>query len=133
VTPAARPGERGSSPITAVAGVGMFLGFLLLAAQVLLHLYATSTVSAAAFDGARRLAAEEGMTCDEARAHVRGLLGDHGAEVAIACVPSDGDQVGLRVSGPSPAPLVQGFRDGFALGDIERLVLVRDEVLRPGG
>jgi hypothetical protein len=36
----------------------IFLGFLLLATQVLLHLYATSTVSAAAFDAARRAAAQ---------------------------------------------------------------------------
>jgi hypothetical protein len=123
-------GEEGSSPLTSVFGVGVFLGFLLLAVQVLLHLYGTSTVSAAAFDGARLMAAEDGVSCGAASDHVRGLLGDYGARVAISC-PSTGDVAAVQVAGPSPAPMVDGFLGGFDLGDIERTARVRVEDFRP--
>lgn len=124
-------GEAGTSPVTAVFGVGIFLGFLLLAVQVLLHLYGTSTVGAAAFDGARRLAAEEGLSCAETQAHVRMLLGSYGHGVSIRC-ETLGDQIGVRVTGPSPAPLVQGLLAGFDLGGIDRTAYVRVEAFRSG-
>lgn len=44
--------QAGESAVTAVFGVGVFLAFLLLAAQVLVHLHTSSVVAAAAFDGA---------------------------------------------------------------------------------
>lgn len=46
-------GESGQSPLTAVFSVGVFLLFLLLSAQVLLHLYTASVVTSAAHDAVR--------------------------------------------------------------------------------
>jgi hypothetical protein len=121
-----RGDEGGASPLTSVFGIGIFLGFLLLAVQVLLHLYATTTVSAAAFDGARLMAAEGGVGCAQATSHVQGLLGTYGGRVQVSC-PRTATQVGITVSGPSPAPLVDGFLRGFDLGQIERTAMVRIE------
>ncbi|MEX1177428.1 MAG: hypothetical protein WEB09_03110 [Nitriliruptor sp.] len=131
--------EEGSGPLTTVFGTTIFLLFLLFAVQVLLHLYGTSTVSAAAFDGARLMAAEDGIGCPAARAHVRGILGDYGASAVVDCrlVPPGSPEVvevvEVRVVAPSPAPLVENLFGGFDLGDIERTARVRVEVFRPGG
>jgi hypothetical protein len=57
--------EEGASSVASVFGVAIFLGFLLMASQVLIHLYATSTIGAIAFDNARR-AALSGGDCAEA-------------------------------------------------------------------
>jgi len=57
-----RHDESGESAVTAVFGVGVFLAFLLLAAQVLVHLHASSVVAAAAFDGATIAAGREAAT-----------------------------------------------------------------------
>lgn len=125
--------ESGTSPITAVFGVGIFLGFLLLAVQVLLHLYATSTVSAAAFDAARLVAGEDAAGCGAAEQHALGLLGGYGQDVAITCTRG-ADTVTLTIAGPSPAPMVAGFTTWTGLGDIEREARVRVEDFRaPGG
>lgn len=118
--------EGGNGPLTAVFGVAIFLGFLLLAVQVMVHLYATSAVSAAAFDAARLMAAEDGIGCPEATAHVQQLLGGYGDRVSVTC-PANATQVGVTISGPSPAPLVDGFRRGFDLGQVERTAMVRVE------
>ena len=102
----------------------IFLGFLLLTTQVLLHLYATSTVSAAAFDAARRAAAEQQLTPAEAEGHARGLLGAYGARATVDC-SRDGDAMACRITGPSPAPLVALLRL-----EIERTARVRVEEFR---
>lgn len=96
-------GEEGSSSITSVFGVAIFLGFLLLATQVLVHLFATSTVNAVAFDNARRAAAQDG-DCAAAIANATSALGSWGTkpEVAVTCV-RDGEFARLQISGPSPA------------------------------
>jgi hypothetical protein len=56
--------------------VSAFLVLLLFATQLVLNLYATSTVTAAAFDGARMVAGAHGGEASEAaaEAHVRELL-----------------------------------------------------------
>lgn len=129
-------GEQGNSPVTAVFGVTIFLGFLLFAVQVLVHLYGASTVGAAAFDGARLMAAENGISCAAAGNHVREVLGAYGSRVEVTCPDGGGDTgdvVSVRVVGPSPAPLIDGFRQGFNLGDIERTARVRVEIFRGGG
>lgn len=46
-------GEAGTGTVGTVVGVLMFLVLLLFASQLLLHLYATSVVNAAAFDALR--------------------------------------------------------------------------------
>ena len=62
--------------VSTVVGVSAFLVLLLFATQLVLNLYATSTVTAAAFDGARMVAGARGGESSEAaaEAHVRELL-----------------------------------------------------------
>lgn len=109
-------------------GVAILLGFLLLATQTFVHLYATSTVTTAAFDTARRIAAEGGGGCPAADERARRLLGHYGSrpEVAITCV-EDGEQVAVTISGPTPAQLVAAFGAQLFTGGIERTATVRIE------
>ena len=99
-----------------MAGVAAFLVFLLLAAQVLLHLYATSVATSAAFDAVRVVAGGDGGPVAEAaaEAHARRLLGRAAEGMTFAWSYPDGDNdgrpdaVSLRVHGgrrPSLAPL----------------------------
>lgn len=120
--------EDGSGPISTVFGVAIFLGFLLFATQTLVHLYATSTVTSAAFEAARRGAADGG-DCADVDTRVRGLLGDYGQRVAVACERGP-EQFEVTVTAPSPANLLAGFGTGFGLGEIERTAAVRTERLR---
>ncbi len=128
MSPARVRDEDGSSAITTVFGVLIFLGFLMLATQVLVHLYATSTVSAVAFDTARRAAAE-GADCDsiEAAAHVRRALGGYGERIDEPVCTSDATQTVVTITGPTPARMVDAFGGGLGLDRIERTARVRTE------
>lgn len=119
--------EEGSSSITSVFGVAIFLGFLLLATQVLVHLYATSTVNAVAFDNARRAAAQGG-DCGAAVINATSALGSWGArpEVDITCV-QDGEFTRMQISGPSPASGLQWYGQLTGQSMIERGATVRSE------
>lgn len=107
--------QEGSGPITSVFSVGIFLGFLLLASQVLVHLYATSTVTAVAFDEARR-ASTDGGDCAEVEGRVRQRLGAWVAEpqVVIDCEVVADATTTVRISGPSPARALRIFGTGVA-------------------
>ena len=61
-------GERGSGIVSSLAGVTMFLAFLLLAVHVVVGLYAESVVTDAAAAGARR-AAGSSLTDDPEAPH----------------------------------------------------------------
>jgi len=117
---APRPGwraEHGSGPVTSVFGVAMFLGFLLLASQVLVHLYALSTVTAVAFDEARR-ASVDGGSCVAVEWRVRERLGEWGADprVVVDCDPGvvGASPTTIRVQGPSPARALAIFSRSVA-------------------
>lgn len=124
--------EEGASAVTAVFGVAIFLVFLLFAAQVLLHLYGTSTVTAVAFDSARLVAGRDGVSPAEAEARARAALGSYGSDPALKFTwQVDADAVVLRVDGPSPATLVTAVTGLAGLDAIEREVRVRVEDFRP--
>ncbi|MDP8969034.1 MAG: hypothetical protein M3N52_00690, partial [Actinomycetota bacterium] len=76
-TRSAADGEAGTGLVSSLAGITAFLGFLLPAVQVLIHLYATSVVSAAAFDAARLASGASGADAAAARAHGLSLVGGH--------------------------------------------------------
>lgn len=123
-------GEAGSSPVTAVFGIAIFLAFLLFASQVLTHLYATSTVTAAAFDTARRLATD-GVPCTDANASAiaSSVLGGYASQATTTCRQS-ADQVTVTIRGPSPArALTSGF-GGSGIDAIDRSASVRVETFR---
>ncbi len=101
--------QHGSSPVSAVFGLAVFLGFFALATQLALHLYATTVVNAAAFDAARYASAEgRGCTSVAARASAEGIarsrLGAFGirSDVSVICQEVDG-VTHVTVAGRSPA------------------------------
>lgn len=99
--------EAGTGLVGSLAGTAAFLVLLLLASQVLVHLFALSTVTATAFDAARIVAGSAGGPAAEAaaEAEARRLLGTLGDEVDFEWrypdVDGDGDAdaVRLRVHG----------------------------------
>ena len=119
--------ERGAGPIGAVVGVTAFLALLLFAVQLVLNLYATSVVTAAAFDGARIVAGSDGGPAAEAEAeaHVRELLDGHDLDLTWAY---DGDVVALTVETDHPTSLLGGMRLPYQR--ISRTVAVRWETFR---
>lgn len=125
-----RADERGSGTLATVAGVAVFLGFLLLAVQVAVHLYATTVVTAAAFDAAR-IASGSGSQGDtaEAQAHFDSLLGRWASEVDLT-IRELGDDVIVDVRGSSPAILPRTMGRVAGLGDIERSIRIRGEDFR---
>lgn len=108
----------------------VFLLLLLLAVQVVFHLYATSVVTAATFDGARLVAASDGVAEDQAEAHVRGLLGRYGEESVEVSFEPDPDDVVLTVVARSPSILPATLRRPMRMDRIERTVRVRIERTR---
>lgn len=124
--------ESGDSPVTSVVGVMIFLGFLLLAAQTSIHLYAVSTSTSVMFDEARRVAAAVttgSYDCPQAEQAVRDRLGGWGQRMAVTCSgdADTADHVVLQVRGPSPANLVSAFGSATGLATFERTVQVRTE------
>lgn len=111
-----------------MVGVLVFLLLLLLAVQVIFHLYATSAVTAAAYDGARLAAAPgSGVGEVEAEAHVRSVLGRYGSErLAVTFTPHP-DQVVLTVRADSPSVVPPALRRPLGMDRIERTVRVRIE------
>ena len=127
--------QDGSSSITSVFGVMIFLGFLFLATQVLVHLWATSTVTAVAFDEARRVSAAtaDGTVaggCDEhVEPRVRSRLGSWGQHASVECAadPNRPAAITVRVTGPTPARSLATF--GFTpVDDIDRSATFLTEV-----
>lgn len=63
--------ETGSGLVDSITGVTVFLSLLFLATHLVLNLYATSTVTAVAFDAARIVAAKGGGQAAEAQAEAQ--------------------------------------------------------------
>lgn len=121
-------GEAGSASVSSLFGVAIFLGFLALAAQVLIHLYATSTVTAVAFDNARRAAAEGG-DCPAAVVRARSSLGgwaEDPTQVVITCT-AGAEMTAVRIVGPSPALGLRIYGELTGQATIDRGASVRTE------
>jgi hypothetical protein len=129
--------------VSSLAGLTVFLLFLLLAVQVLVGLYATSTVRATLHDAASRAAAggggsgpadpaELGRLSDQAEGSL-GAMGDR-TDIALRLVDEDGDGTGDVVVGeavsvpPRFVPRSIGGMLGFE--DIRASVRVRVERFR---
>ena len=131
--------EAGSSSVTSVFGVMILLSLLFLATQTLVHLWAVSTVTAVAFDEARRVSAAaadgaHGGGCDdEVAPRVRARLGSWGQTATVTCRPHPArpEAVTVRVVGPTPARSLA--RSGFSpVADIDRSATYLTET-PPGG
>jgi hypothetical protein len=121
--------ERGSGPISAWIGFLVFLGLLLFAVQVLFNLYATSVVTAVAYDAARRVAVADGgiASAAEAEADARRALGRYGERVTFDWSASDGQVVVLSVRARNPTRLLPAMAGPLAFDEIDRTVRVRVE------
>jgi hypothetical protein len=132
-------GDRGSGLFSTLAGVLVFLAFLLFAVQLLTNLYATSAATSAAFDGARQVAGHRSATDDpaatararaDAEARMRSELGRFGEQVTFDWSGSDADMVALRVRARAPRFLLPGLARPLGFDQIDRTVRVRREVDR---
>jgi hypothetical protein len=130
ITPAAtRPAERGTSIVGTFVGFLIFMTLLLFAAQVLVHMYATSSLTAAAARAAQDVAEAPDPAAEAAPAEAaaRQQLGTFGAtRTRFNWLEVDGQQVVLQVRADSPGllPLPAGWRS------ITRTVTVRTERFR---
>jgi hypothetical protein len=135
----ARPGrpdagcpERGAGLIGTIAGVSVFLAFLLFAVQLLVNLYSATVVTSAAYDAARTLATTEGQppsVADVANAESfgRSLLGGRGDEADFQWDLSDPAVVSLRIRVDSPRFLFSAIDGALGFDSIDRTVNVRVE------
>jgi hypothetical protein len=116
--------------VASLSGVTAFVVFLLLAVQVCLDLFATSAVTAAAYDAARVVAGADAgqsphaMTVAEADA--RRSLGHYGARIRFHWV-IDERSVRLRVIAVHPRVLPTAFSRPLGIDVVDRTLRVRTE------
>lgn len=133
-----RGAEAGSGVLGTLVGVTVFLTLLLFAVHLVLNLYGTSVVTAAAFDAARLRAGDDGRAVSESEAerHALQLLGgyerDGRLQLSWSYPDTDGDGapdvVALRVVAAHPTDLVRRAR--FPFQHLDRTVTVRLERVR---
>ncbi len=121
--------EQGTAIVGTLFGFCIFMFLLLLAVQTLVHLYATSAVTSAAFDAAHRVATSPAgaRSIPIAQADARQSLGSLGAaHTTFVWEEADANQVVLRVLARSPGflPLPASYRR------IDRTITVRTERFR---
>jgi len=128
---ASRRTEAGTGLIATVAGVTAFLVLLLLAVQVTYDLYATSAVSAAAYDAARVVAGADGGAAKvgEAEAGARRALGAYASRATFTWT-LDGEAVQLRVVAANPGFLPATLRRPLGIDTVDRTVRLRVERFR---
>ncbi|MEJ5254760.1 MAG: hypothetical protein WHS89_05365 [Acidimicrobiales bacterium] len=131
--------DRGAGLIGAMAGITVFLAFLLFAVQLLMNLHTTSMVSSAAYEAARVAAGASVDPTDGASVaagrqrgeqRARTLLGRYGEQVQFDWSASTADTVVLRVRASSPRFTLGGLPARLGFDDIDRTVRVRMEELR---
>jgi hypothetical protein len=126
-----RQEDGGTAIVGTIAGVTVFLLMMLLAVQVTVRMYATSTLTAVAFDAAHEVAsaapADRIAVEQDATAGALASLGGFGrANTTFKWMEADDRQVVLEVVGRSAAflPLPAGVTR------IERTVTVKTEQFR---
>jgi len=121
-------GEVGAGLIGSIVGVTVFLTLLLFAVQLALNLYATSAVSAVAWDAAREVALAGDP--DRAEQRARSILDpyeERGGQLSFDWDVSRDDVVVLHVVAERE-PLLANIR--FPFQRVERTVTVRWERFR---
>ena len=132
--------ERGQSLVTSVAAIAVFLGFLMFAVHICVNLYANTTVTANAYDAARRVArAEVGdggreAAADRAEADLRENMGRYSSRIRDIDWTITADVVELHIVVDNPSFLVfdeaLGIDDVGGVGEIDKTVRVRVERVR---
>lgn len=123
--------EAGTGVISSVVGLFIVLLLLLLAVQVTYDLFATSALTASAYDAARVVAGSDGGPTAVAAAEddARRALGRYGARVAFTWTVS-GDVVQLRVVARNPGFLPSSVRRPLGVDTVDRTVRLRVERFR---
>lgn len=131
--PGAATVESGTGLIGSVAGVSVFLCFVLFAVQIAYDLYATSAVTAAAFDAARVVAGAEARgdhaAVTRAEADARRVLGTYGERVRFEWSVDD-DHIAVRVQATNPGFLPAAVRRPLGVDHVDRTVRARVERVR---
>jgi len=129
-------GDHGTGLIATFAAVLVFLAFLLFAVQILVDRYATTAMTAAAFDGARMVAGARSDHTDPAAAQVRAEaamrdeLGQFGRAMQIDWTGTDADTIQVRLRGDAPHFLLPGLAHDLGAEHLDRTVRVRVEIWR---
>ena len=124
--------DRGAGLLGTSFGILVFLGFLFFAVQLLFNLYATSVVTSATYDAARRVAtaghpATQADT-NAAEAAAREELGRYASRVTFTWdLASDPTVVKLRVVAANPRFLGPAIDSLVGFDEIRRTVVVRVE------
>lgn len=127
--------DRGAGLFGAIAGVAVFLVLLTFAVQLLVNLYATSAVTAAAHDAVRSVAAASvdhgrpeavAAAVEAGERRARSLLGRAGDRVSFEW-DVDTSRVRLRVVAQHPALAVGPVAGAFGLNRVERVVTAQVE------
>lgn len=130
--------EAGTGLIGTTAGVSVFLLLMLVAVQLSVNLFATSTVTAAGYDAARIVASRQvdhgdpsavGAAQARAEATFHDLVG-HAATDARLSWHLDGNDVRFRVQMRPPGILPRSLGIAVGMDDIDRTFVVRIEELR---
>jgi hypothetical protein len=125
--------DRGAGLLSTVAGVVVFLMFLMFAVQLLFGLYASSTVTAVANDAAQRAASLNAPPLSLIEAEARRNLGHVGdtATFEWRVDDSDGDGVDdtvvLEVVARPPRFIPHSIGGSIGLDEVRRTVRVRAE------
>ncbi|MCC5954219.1 MAG: hypothetical protein JJU45_19180 [Acidimicrobiia bacterium] len=131
--------DEGTGWIGSVAGMAVFLAFLLLGAHVLVHLHARTIVATAASAAATTAASAQvdhqdaasvraGRQLGEERA--RALLGANGAAAHFDWSGSSSDLVVVEVTVAGPRLLPPTLRRTLPAGDLQRRAAVHVEHFR---
>jgi hypothetical protein len=127
------PVDRGAGLFSTVAGVVVFVVFLLFAVQLLFGLYATSAVSAVANDAAVQAAAADAPPTATIEQRARASLGEVGDTASFAWSADDADHDGqadtvvLEVVARPPRFVPGAIGGAIGLDEIRRTVRVRVE------
>ncbi len=127
------PRDRGAGLLSTIAGVVVFLVFLLFAVQLLFALYASSTVNAVANDAAVRAASAGAPPLSEIEAEARRNLGEVGSSASFTWSLDDSDRDGeddtvvLEVVAEPPRFIPRSIGGAIGLDEIRRTARVRGE------
>lgn len=128
--------ERGQSLITSAAAIAVFLGFLMFAVHICVNLYADTTVTANAYDAARKVAravdddaGDRGALADAAEADLKENLGRYASRIRDLDWTITDDVVELRIRVENPSFLIFSNAD-LGVGEIDKTVRVRVEEVR---
>jgi hypothetical protein len=123
--------QRGTGVISSIFGLFVVLLLMLLAVQVVYDLYATSAVTAAAYDAARVVAGADGGAdaTSAAEAGARQALGRYGDRLQFTWT-LDGDVVVLHVVARNPSFLPAAVRRPLGVDAVDRTVRLRTERFR---